>query len=91
MLAGVGLFELLCRLSWETRTFPRVLGEGVLLARLLGPWVGKTPWRREWLPTPLSLPGESRGQGSLADYSPRGRKESDTVTNTVFIEICDFI
>ena len=32
-------------------------------------WVEKTPWRREWLPTPVFLPGESRGQRSLADYS----------------------
>ena len=24
-----------------------------------GPWVGKVPWRREWLPTPVFLPGES--------------------------------
>ena len=21
------------------------------------PWVGKIPWRREWLPTPVFLPG----------------------------------
>ena len=38
------------------------------------------PWRREWLPTPLFLPGESHGQRSLAGYSPWGCKESD-VTN----------
>ena len=41
------------------------------------PWVGKSPWRREWLPTPVFLPGESRGQRSLVGYSPWGRKESD--------------
>ena len=29
--------------------------------------------------------------GEPADDSPRGRRESDTVTDTVFIEICDFI
>ena len=28
--------------------------------------------------TPVSLPGESHGQRSLADYSPWGLKESDT-------------
>ena len=27
----------------------------------LDPWVGKIPWRREWLPTPVFLPGESQG------------------------------
>ena len=36
------------------------------------------PVRREWLPTPVFLPEESRGQRSLAGYSPWGRKESDT-------------
>ena len=35
--------------------------------------VGKIPWRREQLPTPLFWPGELHGL-----YSPRGRKESDT-------------
>ena len=25
------------------------------------PWVGKIPWRRAWQPTPVFLPGESRG------------------------------
>ena len=35
------------------------------------------PWRREWQPTPVLLPGESHGQRSLAGYSPWGRKESD--------------
>ena len=29
------------------------------------PWVGKIPWRREWKPTPIFLPGESHGQRSL--------------------------
>ena len=27
-------------------------------------WVGKNPWRRKWLPTPVFLPGESHGQRS---------------------------
>ena len=33
------------------------------------------PWRREWLPPPVFLPGESHGQRSLAGYSPWGRKQ----------------
>ena len=41
------------------------------------PWVGKIPWRKECLPTPVFLPGESHGQRSLAGYSPWGRRESD--------------
>ena len=40
--------------------------------------VGKIPWRRKWQPTPVFLPGKSHGQRSLVDYSPWGRKESDT-------------
>ena len=43
----------------------------------LDPWVGKIPWRRKWLPTPVFLPGKAHGQGSLAGYSPGGGKESD--------------
>ena len=34
------------------------------------PWVRKIPWRKEWLPTPVFLPGESHGQRSLAGYNP---------------------
>ena len=41
------------------------------------PWVGKIPWRREWQPSPVLLPGESHGQRSLAGYSPWGHKELD--------------
>ena len=37
----------------------------------------KIPWRREWLSTPVILPGESHGQKSLEDYSPWGHKELD--------------
>ena len=44
---------------------------------VFSPWVGKIPWRREWLPTPVFLPGEFHGQRNLAGYSPWGRKESD--------------
>ena len=36
------------------------------------------PRRREWQPTPVFLPGESRGQRSLVGYSALGCKESDT-------------
>ena len=42
------------------------------------PLVGKIPWRREWIPTPVFLPGEFREQRSLASYSPWSCIESDT-------------
>ena len=41
------------------------------------PWVGKIPWRKEWISTPVFLPGECHGQRSLVGYSPKSRKESD--------------
>ena len=37
------------------------------------PWVGKIPWRRKRLPTPVFWPEEFHGL-----YSPWGQKESDT-------------
>ena len=40
------------------------------------PGSGRVPWRREWQPTPVFLPGESHGQRSLVGYSPWGCKES---------------
>jgi len=43
----------------------------------LDPWVGKIPWRRKWLCTPVFLPGESHAQKSLVGYSLWGHKESD--------------
>ena len=35
-------------------------------------------WRRKWQPTPVFLPGESQGRGSLVGCCLRGRTESDT-------------
>ena len=40
-------------------------------------WVKKIPWRREWLPTPVFLPGKFNGERSLAGHSPWDRKELD--------------
>ena len=33
-------------------------------------WGWEDPRKREWLPTPVFLPGESRDQWSLVDYGP---------------------
>ena len=41
------------------------------------PWLGKFPLRREWQPTPVFLPGEFHGHGSLEGYSPWNCKELD--------------
>ena len=42
------------------------------------PGSGRSPLRREWLPTPVFMPGEFHGQRSLAGYSPWGHEELDT-------------
>ena len=47
--------------------------------------VRKIPWRREWLPTPVFLPGVYHGQRSMAGYSPcshRVRLDGATFTFT---------
>ena len=40
------------------------------------------PWRRAWQPTPVFLPGESQGRGSLVGCHLWGRTESDTTEVT---------
>ena len=57
-------------------------------------WVGSPGWedsrRREWLPTPVFLPGKFYGQRSLVGYSPWSHKELDmtehTYTITIFLD-----
>ena len=39
-------------------------------------------WRRKWQPTPVFLPGESQGRGSLVGCRLWGRAESDTTKAT---------
>ena len=42
-------------------------------------WIGrKLLWGRKWKPTPVFLPGESQGRGSLVGCHLWGRTESDT-------------
>ena len=48
-------------------------------------WVQSLSWEdplKEGMATPVFLPGETHGQRSLAGYSPRDRKESDTTEAT---------
>ena len=40
------------------------------------------PWRRKWQRTPVFLPGESQGWGSLVGCRLWGRRESDTTEVT---------
>ena len=39
-------------------------------------------WRRKWQPTPVFLPGESQGRGSLVGCRLWGRTESDKTEAT---------
>ena len=39
-------------------------------------------WRRKWQPTPVFLPGESQGRGSLVGCHLWGHTESDTTEVT---------
>ena len=39
-------------------------------------------WRRKWQPTPVFLPGESQGRGSLVGCRLWGHTESDTTKVT---------
>ena len=41
--------------AWQCRRHRR---------RRFDSWVGKSPWRRAWQPTPVFLPGESHGGGA---------------------------
>ena len=43
-------------------------------------------WRRKWQPTPVFLPGESQGRGSLVGFLLWGHTESDT-TEVTYKEI----
>ena len=48
------------------------------------PWVRKILWRREWLPTPVLLPGKSHGQRSLVGLQ-RVRHNWATFTSLRFL------
>ena len=43
---------------------------------------GVSCWRRKWQPTPVFLPGESQGRGSLAGCRLWGHTESDMTEAT---------
>ena len=53
------------------------------------PWVETMPWRRAWQPTPVFLPGESRGQRSLGGYSLQVCKESDMTSDWACTQCLD--
>ena len=46
------------------------------------PWVRKIPWRRNWQPTPVFLPGESHGQSGRLQSMGLQRVRYNWATNT---------
>ena len=69
---------LVLSLSFPTKSLPAVQGTWVHSP------VRKIPWRREWQPTPVFLPGKSHGRKSLQAMGSMGlqRVGHDWVTNT---------
>ena len=47
----------------------------------LDPWIRMIPWRWKRQPTPILLPGESRGQGRLAGFFPWGHKSQTCLSH----------
>ena len=78
MKAEEGAIDLLCEIE---KDFPGGSDgkASVYNAGDLGsiPGSGRFPWRREWHPTAVFLPGASHGQSSLAGYRPWGCKDLD--------------
>ena len=63
-------------LIYDIRGFPRssVGKESQCRRPGFNSWVRKIPWRMNWQPTPVFLPGESPGQRRLVGNSPWGHK-----------------
>ena len=65
--------------AWGAEGLPSWLSgkESICQCRRLksNPWSGKIPWRKKWQPTAGCLPENTRGQRSLAGYSPCGCKD----------------
>ena len=79
-------------LQYSWASFMAHLVKNLLQYRRPGfdPWVGRIPWRRERLPTPVFCPGEFHGLHT----SPWGCKESDTtewLSLHIYMCVCIYI
>ena len=61
-------------LLWASLVARRIKNLPLCRRLEFNPWVRKIPWRREWQPTPVFLPGEFHEQSSLLGYSPQRHK-----------------
>ena len=71
-MAGLPLSGKALSNSWREENLPEITLGHFIQSLIL--WK-----RREWQPTPVFLPGEFRGQRSLAGCSPWGWKESEMI------------
>ena len=60
------------------------------------PWVGKIPWRMEWQPSPLFLPGKSHRQRSFGGLRSIWSRESDMMEQRsmclcICLHVCLFV
>ena len=77
------------RIPWASQVALEVMNPPASAGRCkrwgFDPWVGKSPWRRTWQPTPVFFPGESQGPRSLAGgwwATVHGDTESDMTEAT---------
>ena len=70
----------LCSRVWEPQLLSPCTIEPVLCNKrshgkgeAFTPELESSPWRKQWHPTPVLLPGKSHGQRSLVGYSPWSR------------------
>ena len=78
-------FDLILSKCWASFVAQLVKNLPAMRRPGFDPWVGKIPWRRDWLPTPEFSPGEFHGL-----YSPWGRKEPD-MTERLSLSLLDII
>ena len=71
--------------KWASLVAELVKNLSAMLKPGFDPWVGKIPWRKEWLPTLVFWPGEFRGL-----YSPWGRRESDTTEHSSAVKKAEY-
>ena len=64
---------------WAFPVAQMVKNLSVMWETRFDPWVGKIPWRKEWQPALVFLPGEFHGQRSLGGYRLWGNKELDMI------------
>ena len=65
--------------SWASLVAQMVKNPPAMWETWVHPWVGKIPWRREQLPTPVFWPGEFHGL-----YGTRGLKSQTWLSDLHF-------